>query len=568
MSWLPLFALALVAGCAFDSPTALTVSNSCASDADCVQGFCDGKICVDDSGASVTVAIEVLHRTGEVQEGTPASWAFDPKAFSGPSAQELVLPATREVRGRVRWDGIQVPATVRFVRQMAASVAPLDPVPVDASTERDPEATREYDYSATLVAGETYDVVVLPSDDMVMMPMEDSAPAIRSLPPLYLELSVEASDAGEPLIFDLSFPASIVTPCADELEVGCTLEARVLSVDDQVELPEPGLQVRAIERNTGRVVSSIAETDALGRFAIRISETSPDYLIRVTSSVGQEPFPSVSVDPDLAFDGSQSEKTIHIPRLPRVQFRGEVRDENDKAVPVATVRFLSTGIFDVEELGLQGSFGATATSDERGTFQVELLPGFYTVTVTPPEDVENAWGALASDTAVGEDIENAQIFVVPPQVGLHGWVTSFAEEAVPGATVFASARRDSMSREVHRSQEAASNSLGAFEMSIDAGKYDLSVKVPPEAGFPWLVEPELVMSGDQGDLLRRYELMPPIPVEGHVRNSTGVPVSNAVVRAYVLMSDEQGTRPIQVAETSSDAQGRYRLLIAPRLDVE
>ena len=68
-------ALALVAlvGCSFASPDVATIENSCANDASCPVGVCDGNICVDDSGASVDVAIEVLRDSSDVQLETPAS---------------------------------------------------------------------------------------------------------------------------------------------------------------------------------------------------------------------------------------------------------------------------------------------------------------------------------------------------------------------------------------------------------------------------------------------------------------------------------------------------------------
>ena len=45
-------------------------------------------------------------------------------------------------------------------------------------------------------------------------------------------------------------------------------------------------------------------------------------------------------------------------------------------------------------------------------------------------------------------------------------------------------------------------------------------------------------------------------------------VSNVLIRAYVLTNDGSGSRPIQVAETTSDEEGAYRLLIAPTSDGE
>jgi len=517
-AWLAL-ALLAVAGCSFDSPEVQTIENSCANDVNCPTGVCDGNICIDDSGASVDVAIEVLRDASNIPLATPASWAIGPESFSGSSTRDVDLPATREVRGLVRWDGLRVPSTLRFVRRMNEAVAPLTPVPVEVDTLREPSGG--YDFSAVLVAGETYDVVVLPSSDMVMSRTEATVPAIRSLPPLYLELRVTDDDLTAPLRFDVAFPASLAENCTENIDTGCTLAAEVLSVANQVELPEAGLQVRAIDKNTARVVSSIGETDEYGRFAIRISDSAADYLIRVTSSVGGDPFPSVSVDPDAAFAGDP--KRIYIPRLDPVQFTGRVRDGDGSPVPGATVRFLSIGIFDGSQLGLEGSFSALATTNEDGHFGAELLPGFYSISVAPPEGVENTWGILSAGASVGEGFTEAEALVVPSQVSLRGEVTTFRDESAPGVTILARARLSEDLGIMHRSQEAVSDDLGTFAMSVDNGLYDMHVKMSSETGFAWLVEPELAMSPEFGDLARGYRLDPPIPIRGVIRTSEGSP---------------------------------------------
>ncbi|MBW2188169.1 MAG: carboxypeptidase regulatory-like domain-containing protein [Deltaproteobacteria bacterium] len=563
-------ALVAVVGCNFGSPEAQTIDNSCANDASCPVGVCDGNICIDDSGASVDVAIEVLSSSSDLQRVTPASWAFAAEPISGPSTRDLVLPATREVVGSVRWDGFRVPATLRFVRRMVGAVAPLVPVAIEVDTLRESavaDGEDAYDFSTVLVAGETYDVSVLPSNDMVTAPMQTTAPAIRSLPPIYMELAVDDGDPSEPFRFDVAFPAGLADGCTENVDIGCTLEAEVLSVNAEGELPEAGLQVRAIEKTTARVVSSIGETDENGRFAIRISDAAADYLIRVTSSVGRDPFPAVSVDPDVAFAADPIKKRIYIPRLTPVQFTGRVRDMDDSPVPGATVRFLSTGIFGGNELGLEGSFSGSATTDAEGSFGVELLPGFYSVTVTPPEDVENTWGVLTAESLVGEEITATEALIVPSQIGLRGWVATFRDEAAVGVTILARAR---LSEDLGaRSQEAVSNGLGAFAMSVDVGLYDTHVKTSSETGFAWLVEPELVMSTEAGDSVRGYRLDPPIPVRGVIRTGAGEVVPHALIRAYVLTSTTgAASRPIQVAETLSGEDGSYRLLIAPRLGDE
>ena len=564
-----LLALAGLAGCSFDSEGAFAISNSCGGDASCSQGVCDDNICIDDSGASVDVAIEVLRGSSDPQVVTSSSWAFAPEPVSGRSSRDLLLPATRQVLGTVRWDGARVPATLRFVRRMRDAVAPLASVPIEVDTL--PEASggdgsEDFDFSTTLVAGETYDVVVLPSSDTVMAPAQEPAPAIRSLPPLYLVISIDDGDPSAPFLFDITFPADLRYECEGINGIGCTLKAQVLSTDGQVELPEAGLQVRAIDTTTGRVVSSIAETDQTGHFMIRISDTAADYLIRVTSSVESDSFPAVSVDPEEEFKDDPPEKRILIDRLARIQATGEVRDKIDRAVPGAAVRFLSTAIFEGSQPGLVGSFSASATTNEDGGFGVELLPGIYSITVTPPEDSDNSWGILSADAEVGEELTTIETLVIPSQLGLEGTVATFSDEPAAGATVLARARPGADPSAMQRSQEVVSDARGKFAMSVDPGLFDMQVKVPAESGFSWFVEPDLLMSIDQGDLRKEYLLEPPIAVYGVIRTSEGEPLPNALVRGYLFNSSDGGpARPLQIAEAVSGEDGSYRLLIAPRL---
>lgn len=232
------------------------------------------------------------------------------------------------------------------------------------------------------------------------------------------------------------------------------------------------------------------------------------------------------------------------------------------------MRFLSTGIFDDNELGLEGSFSATTMTNDDGTFTQELLPGVYSITVTPPEDVENAWGTLSTEALVGEGLTTIEALIVPPQVDLRGSVTTYRDELAAGVTLDARARAQDDANGLHRSEEAVSDALGAFVMSMDSGLYDMHVKVPPESGFGWLVEPELIMDLDAGQVTRRYQLVPPIPIDGVVTSADSLPVADALLRAYVLSGSGSDARQIEVAEAVSDADGGYRLLITPGLVVE
>ena len=172
---------------------------------------------------------------------------------------------------------------------------------------------------------------------------------------------------------------------------------------------------------------------------------------------------------------------------------------------------------------------------------------------------------MTCEAVVGEEISATDTLIVPSKVKLFGSVITFKEEAVAGVTITARARLSGTIGSLHRSQEAVSDLLGGFAMNMDVGLYDMHVKMPSETGYAWLVEPALAMSDD---LVRTYRLDPPVSIEGLLRASDGTPVPAALIRAYVLADDGVTKRPVQVAETVADEEGRYRLLIAPRLGDE
>ena len=560
---------AVTSGCNFGSAEVLTPVNVCGGDVDCAQGVCDEGICIDDSASEVAIVVEVLRGSSDTdtQRATPASWAFVPESFSGASERAYTLPPTRQVVGVVRWQGTRVPASLRFTRRMGEPLSALSAVPIEVDTLREPsegDGPGEVDFSTVLAAGQSYDVVIMPSSDVIET-ADQAAAAIRALPPIYSSIELDNVIDGTPFRFVASFPEALDEECAANQLFGCTLTGTVLSFDGESETPAVGLQVRAIEKDSGRVVSSIGETDQFGDFAIRVSDDAAPYTIRVSSSVGAAPFPSVSVDPDLAFINDPAERIITVPRVEGVQFTGAVRGEEGQPVQGATVRFSSNNIFEGRsQLGLEGTFSASTTTSDDGRFGVELLSGLYTVTVTPPEDAENAWAPLSAEASVVEElVTELEDLVLPSQIALFGSCRTFAGDPASGVTVLARARGDL--GELQRSQETASSQQGEFRLSIDAGRYDMLVKVADTTGFPWLAEPELVMSTERGDIMRDYTLPPPIVVRGTLQAAGGTIVAGAQIRAYVFESDGDEVRPIQVAETVSADDGSYRLLISPTL---
>lgn len=567
--------LCLFAGCGFSSDDgSFAPGNDCAESEDCAQGVCDAGFCVAMSTAPVRVVIEVLRSPSDANLATPASWLFQPNVFSGSTTEDLMLPGTRTVEGNVRWKGERVPATVRFIRHLDDQQAAVAPVVVEVDTGSVSATVVDggsggFDYNTKLVVGQTYDVVVLPGNDA--LDNEAGAPAIRTLPPIYGTLEIPGVVTAEPIPLDFEFPAALDDECAAGQFVGCLLTGRMLSFDGELPSPASGLQVRAVERDTGRLLSSIAETDPDGNYAIRVPAEAGSYFIRVTSSAGSvDPFPSISLDPDVVFEEDPVGRTVFLPRIETVNFSGSVQDSDSRLVPGATVRFESRGIFDDTALGLQGEFRASATTGTDGRYSLGLLPGAYDAVVTPPDDSEDAWAPTAAEVVVLEglpDPGSEEPITLESQTVLSGTCTTFAGNVASGVTVAARAR--TAIGGLQRSRETVSAESGEYELKVDGGLYDLFIKVSESTGFPWLVEPQVLVDPADGPEQRDWELPPPIVVRGTVTTFIGTEMGGAPIRAYVLIEDEgalvsgRPLRALQVAETTSAEDGTYQLLIAP-----
>ncbi len=555
-------------GCAFGEASQATLQNLCSDDESCALGVCTDGICIDDSGQEVTVVIEVLRGAGDAQRAIPASWAFAPADVSGEATLDLTLPVTRRVVGQVRWQGQRVPATIRFTRRAEAAVAPLSPVPVEVETSSSIaslDGEQDLDYAAVLVDGATYDVRVTPSSSPLTVG-DQSVAALRALPPFRTTIVLDdESVEGSPYRLDVLFSEGLDQDCDADQTTGCTLAGLILSFDGETLEQTSGLQIRAIERETERLVSSIGETTPSGAYEIRISEEAGPYLLRVSPSAANTQLPSVSLAPGADSEAGSDSDLILVPRGDIVQVMGAVRDQELRPVQGASVRLTSTGggVLDVSSLGIEGTFAATAVTDGDGQFSVALLPGRYRVTATPPDTLNNSAAPVATEVSVIPGLEDLGEIVLPSQVGLSGSCDTFDGAPASGATIVARARGDET--DLQRSRETVSNANGAFDMSVDAGPYDLLVKVVDSTGYAWWVEPGLELASDQERIGRSYTLDPPIVARGLLRGAGGRVLGNIPMRAYVFEGEGDEQRAIQVAETVTERDGTYRLLISPAL---
>ncbi|MEM9068810.1 MAG: carboxypeptidase-like regulatory domain-containing protein [Myxococcota bacterium] len=552
-----LLLLALAACSSFGDPP-LTVENLCAGEGDCASGVCDPEgFCVTTEGVDLEIAVRVIP-SAEDPNPTLSSWTSQVFVPNG-EARDFTLPTHVDVVGLLRWQESRVPAEVIFTRPGLEGRSE-ERVRVSTLSEPTRIGTMEADFVARLEAGQMYDVEVRPTAET--MPGSDT-PWRRTLPPIRL-LQVTTPDTvdGRDVVWpvEIRFPP-LDSDCGGGTFAGCGLLGQIVDADDR---PEAGLQVRAVEVETGAVVSSTALTDEEGAFRITTAPDAGEYVLRVSGGEGRELFPTVSIDPALL----PGEARIRVPAPDAVTYRGRVEGEDGAPLAGATLSFASENVFD-ETVMLRGSFGTSTTTDAEGEFEVDLLAGTYEIVVSP---TAGQFSVLAEElrivpSATGAPI-SGQLFVAPERARFGGTIRTAREELVPGVSVEAVALGvggDDLPRAVtfNRSSDTASDTGGQFLLRLDLGSYDLFVKPAAETNYGWVVLPGHEVGSLDATVVTPFELAAPVPVRGTLRNDDGSFLVGAEVRVFGRSTDSE--RFVELGRGRTDDQGQYRVLLSPRI---
>jgi hypothetical protein len=551
-----LLSLAL-GGCSLVFGELPLVVNECTSDADCAGATCEVStgmcITVDPSPMRLGLA---LFPASETAPGAAPGVSFPPVDVEGPANLDLVLPATILAAGNVIWaaTGEAVPAQLRFVRASAFDGGA--PTEISGATAAHPvelSSGIEVDYQIRVPVGRVYDLHVEPTGD-----------AARVLPPLVLR-GVASPLEGDIWKLDITYPSDFVR-----------VEGSIVSVSDDEEVPENGLQVRAVEVATGRVVSSTALTgmtstlplleSSAGSFEIRLAPGSGPFVLRVSAGDDRPLFPTLTIDPDLEYPGS-----VVVPQLVPVRYEGIVEAETSEgrvALDEAIVSMRSQDVFG-DLSGITGTFRATVTTDAQGRFVVDVLPGTYDVVVTPAGHTELAVLAQRVRIEGGNEEVRGQLFSVPARARLSGSVQVADGRPMPEATVRASALRWAMDADdavgpFNRSNDTTTDGHGMFTLHVDTGVFDITARPPAGSRFPWAVSPAWVFDSYGLALVEQIKLFAPVPMRGRAHSSDGMPLGGAEVRAFGILEGPEGTvRAVEVGRAAVDAEGAYELLLPP-----
>lgn len=551
-------ALLFVGACADFGDPPLLVHNQCTTEMDCVaSAACEESICVSTETDALEIAVRVVP-----SEDAPTlpSWTENPFRLVRSIEHDVTLPHIVQIAGTLKWAGEErIPATITFSRP-GLDGRPLDRVTVSTFTEPMRIGDIDADFSVRLEAGAMYTVEVAPS--AANMP-DTEIPWLRTLPPMrILQLETPSSEGSAIWPVELTYPP-FDTACSS-MFAGCSLAGTVVDSDAE---PQEGLQVRAVESATGRIVSSAALTDADGNFSIVTSPDAEAFVLRVTGGDERPLFPTVSVDPALLPPGETVR--IRVPSAQLVTYRGTVQTEGGDGVG-ATLTFQSDDVFD-EAVMLRGSFRTSASTEPNGSFEVELLAGTYEIVVSP---TAGTYAPVADELRItppmtGEPIVSGQLFITPERAVLGGTVRTASGEAFPGVQLEAVAlgiqADDEMPRAAiyNRSSETTSGEIdGLFDLRLDVGVYDVFVKPPSESKYGWLVMPNYTV-GSLRTLANPFEIQPPVPVQGTVRDANGTEIPNAEIT--VLGRREGGERFVELGRARADENGFYRVLVSPRL---
>ncbi|HTJ84031.1 MAG TPA: Ig-like domain-containing protein, partial [Polyangiaceae bacterium] len=221
-------------------------------------------------------------------------------------------------------------------------------------------------------------------------------------------------------------------------------------------------------------------------------------------------------------------------------------------------------------------YRATADTDASGQIEVRLVPGTYAVTIVP--SVPGA-ATFYGDWVVTKDGGNGKGFQLAAQPQLGGTVHNplggilsdapvVVTPALEGSTDYftlALGEPAAVTRELSSSLDAT----GSFAMPVDPGNVDVSVRLPADAGFPWIVVPRTqVLPSEQEPVhdLGTLEVPTPVVVRGAVTSPTGA-ISLGVVRAWLAVDPTLGASGplVQIGEVVTDDAGQFFLPLPPSI---
>ena len=521
--------------------------NECSSDSDCDVGSCD----LDRGFCVAPGRSEPLVLVVRADDPTIAPFMVEDFQDTGDNLRDMTLPNGMLVGGRVSEGDKSIPAELTFDVVRDGVVVPQ--MRVIVSTYAQPREVEPFDapvdYAVQLHAGEVYRVTVTPQPFNAV----GSEPARLHLAPQTSMLDLSDINSAATTL-NRTFTSVVEASCATKVRP-CLLSGRVSNYQPT---NMEALEVRVVETQTGRLVSSAGRT-LDGDFELILGDYEGEIALDVfeSNNASQTPhfrFPMTSFD---ALD-------FVLPDFSEVVFSGSVEHG-----PSSTALAQATLLFHAESKEGSWAFDVAAETDEDGAFSINLIPAQYTVKIFG-EDVKSSAMMDSINPAVAIEsltIEGAgkpiqgRLFQTPERESLCGRVT-FEGKEVGRAQLVATALRnveagDSLENNA-RSRMTTTDFAGDFQLRLDRGNYDISVRPAAATHLPWAIvtdESVTAVSSGQRCVPSDIEIGTPKVIDGVLRYRAQVlPGAIDVFKRF-------GDRLVQIGSTHTDDAGQFELLI-------
>lgn len=522
--------------------------NVCSVDDDCAAGRCDTErgLCVATDPEPLAIFLDVVPPSSFGAADSFGPFALDALSDGGAIALELA-PSVR-IEGTVRHGDAMVQAQVSF-RPRGVPLPERAARTITHTFDPDLPEHPAHDFETDLVPGRTYEVLVEPEGD-------DRA----LLPPLRGTLELGAMGLSVPLVYD---EAELVTVVGD--------------VKSSEGTPEEGLDVTAIDAETGEVLSSVSTTGPDGTFEIHLLTGAPPWLLRLAPTRARQAegvFPTFVVDPRY-LTALDDRAQVLVPSIDRaVRFAGTVEYARSIAaarpVESAVVTLRAAEIVDAAT-NMVGRLEVVLTTDAAGRFEGWILPGEYEITAAATSSTE--LGILVEERTLVPAAGSAElvgaVLELPPRTLLGGMAQAPGAEPFSGVMVRAIATGQPLDGLANpdlarwaRSTDAVADARGEFRLELDVGVYDLVVEPAATSGYPWWVEPDVGIGGSDRPVSRVAEVHAPVVVDGTLESDAGERIAGAEVHAFTRLPSG---RMLAIGRATTDANGELRLVLPSEL---
>jgi hypothetical protein len=580
-----------------EQPNAIP-QNQCTTDADCAVGSCADKMCRSNTGGFDTILFEVTppadgtsiagvqflkRKDGLLSLDGTLDLALDPVAQV---LGEVTVSSTRNcVPKFVRGDNVlatandgSIPALISIVP--SSGVLGLFSSPLAAQAVIANQSS--YRFQVSVPPGQ-YDIYVQPSqqsdDGCPVPPQLLRNQAINGTVTLNIALP-------EPQTFALHVTGSPADGALNEWTADMLdpLSGRVISNVVQLAL--------APHSSTDYVAD-------LSYLPVSGDKVAVDQLIRLSPPIGVIAPTLLLARSGLGLFSASSGTFDQLTSLPSpVHVEGAVTEDAMPLPVAASVMLVATNVAGINP-GVLTSFVRTVSVGTDGTFGLDVLPGTYRVSAvptgvtapkqTPFAEATTEWVVGSSpSTQAGKVIEMSRALsvngaAVDPSGNLY--MTGAQVQAVASpASIVTDVLHQALGEAnyVPRAASATVDSKGEFNLYVDTGTYDFSVRPRASSGFAWLVQPGIPIGSTPattaGVGFGTLTLPLPVVYRGNLTvpgTTVGSPssVPGALISAYIYLKGTtytadptQADSVLEIAEARSDDTGAFTLLIPASLN--